>query len=199
METGVIFYEVKDLYIYEDPVYHGYYILSVEPCMRFYALQNRPFQHPLYSPLFDPDDPYDFSLSWLHPDAPGHPFSDVPRHPILVQPLNEAAPEPNIPDELELAGDYVPMIPPVWDFPPEPIPDFPQPDESALPDDGVAPIYANGPILANGFVHSDSRVSGGSEGIAVAADNEEKEDTEIEIEQDEEMDEPHDDSPNGHV
>ena len=88
---------------------------------------------------------------------------------------------------------------PKWDFPPEPIPDFPQPDEPALPDDGVAPIYANGPVLANGFVHSDSSVSGGSEGIAVVADDEEEEDPEIEIEQDEEMDEPHGDSLNGHV
>ena len=113
--------------------------------------------------------------------------------------MNEAVPEPIIPDEPELADDYVPVIPPEWDFPPEPIPDFPQPDEPALPDDGVAPIYANEPVLANGFVHSDSSVSGGSEGIAVAADDEEEEDPEIEIEQDEKMDEPHGDSSNGHV
>ena len=43
METGVIFYEVEDLYIYEDPVYYGYYILSAEPRMRRYVLQNCPF------------------------------------------------------------------------------------------------------------------------------------------------------------
>ncbi|QHN93903.1 uncharacterized protein DS421_17g596680 [Arachis hypogaea] len=99
----------------------------------------------------------------------------------------------------KLAGDYVPVIPPEWDFPPEPIPDFSQPDEPALPDGEVAPVYANGPVLANDFIHSDSSVFGGSEGIVVAADDEEKEDPEIEIEQDEEMDEPHGDSPNGHV
>ena len=91
------------------------------------------------------------------------------------------------------------MIPPEWDFPLEPIPAFPQPDEPALLVGGVAPIYANGPVLANSFVHSDSSVSGGFEGIVVAADDEEKEDPEIDIEQDEEMDEPHGDSPNGHV
>ena len=113
--------------------------------------------------------------------------------------MNEAVPEPIIPDEPELADDYVPVIPPEWDFPPEPIPDFPQPDEPALPDGGVAPINTNEPVLANGFVHSDSIASGGSEGIAVVVDEEEEEDPEIEIEQDEEMDEPHDDSPNGHV
>ena len=54
-------------------------------------------------------------------------------------------------------------------------------------------------MLANGFVHSDSSVSGGSEGIVVAAGDEEEEDPEIEIEQDEEMDEPHGDSLTGHV
>ena len=199
MDSGVIFYEVEDLYIYEVPVYYGYYILSAELHMRRYALQNRPFQHPLYSPLFDPDDPYDFPLSWLHPDAPGHPFPDDHRHSTPAQPLNEVVPEPIIPDDPELAGDYVPVIPPEWDFPPEPIPDFPQPAEPTLPDDGVAPIYANRPVLVNGFVHSDSSVSGGSEDIVAAVDDEEEEDPEIEIEQDEEMDEPHGDSPNGHV
>ncbi|QHO07386.1 uncharacterized protein DS421_14g463210 [Arachis hypogaea] len=173
--------------------------MGLEPRIRRYALPNQAFQHPLSSPYFDPDAPYDFPLSWLHPDAPGHPFPDGPEHPILVQPLNEAAREPNIPDELKLADDYIPVIPLEWDFSPEPIPDFPQPDKPALPDDGVAPIYVNGPVLANGFVHSDSRVSGGSEGIAVAADDEEEEDPEIDIEQDEEMDEPHGDSPNGHM
>ncbi|XP_057734354.1 uncharacterized protein LOC130949725 [Arachis stenosperma] len=117
----------------------------------------------------------------LHSYAPVHPFPDDPEHPILAQPLNEVEPEPIILDEPRLAGDYVP------------------PDETALPDGGVAPIYANRPVLANGFVHSDSSVSGGFEGLAVAADDEEEEDPKIQIEQDEEMDEPHGDSPNGHV
>ncbi|QHO20151.1 uncharacterized protein DS421_11g335370 [Arachis hypogaea] len=199
METGMIFHEFEDPYIYEDPVYYGYYILSAEPPMRRYVLQNCPFQHPLSSLHFDPDAPYDFSLSWLHPDAPVHPFPDDPEHPIPAQPLNVVEPEPIIPDDPELAGDYVPVIPPEWDFSPKPIPDFPQPEEPALPDSGVAPIYANGPVLANGFVHSDSSVFGGSEGMAVAADDEEEEDPKIEIEQDEEMDEPHGDSSNSHV
>ncbi|QHN77833.1 uncharacterized protein DS421_19g656260 [Arachis hypogaea] len=199
METGVIFYEFEDPYVYEDPVHHSYFIMGLEPRIRQYALPNRAFQHPLSSLHFDPDALYDFPLSWLHPDAPGHPFPDDPEHPIPAQPLNEAVPEPIIPDEPELADDYVPVIPPEWDFPPEPIPDFPQPDEPALPDGGVAPIYANGPVLANGFVHSDSSISGGSEDIVAAVDDKEEEDPEIEIEQDEEMDEPHGDSPNGHV
>nr|XP_025608095.1 uncharacterized protein LOC112701568 [Arachis hypogaea] len=56
------------------------------------------------------------------------------------------------------------------------------PDEPALPDGGVAPIYANGHRLSNDFVHSDSSVSGGSEGLAVVADDEEEEDPEIKIE-----------------
>ncbi|QHN86272.1 uncharacterized protein DS421_16g544680 [Arachis hypogaea] len=195
----MIFYEFEDRYVYEDPVYYGYYILSAEPRMRRYVLQNCPFQHPLSTLLFDPDAPYDFSLSWLLPDAPVHPFPDGPEHPILAQPLNVVEPEPIISGESDSAGDYVPVIPPEWDFSPEPIPDFPQPAELTLPDDGVAPIYENGPVLANGFVHSDNGASSGSEGIVVATDDEKEKDPEIEIEQDEKVDEPHGDSLNGHV
>ena len=121
----MIFYEFEDPYVYEDPVHHSYFIMGLEPRIRRYALPNRAFQHPLSSPHFDPDAPYDFPLSWLHPDAPGHPFPDDPEHPIPAQPLNEVKPEPIIPDEPELAGDYVPVIPPEWNFPPEPIPAFP--------------------------------------------------------------------------
>ncbi|POO76390.1 hypothetical protein C1T30_43475, partial [Bacillus sp. MBGLi97] len=81
------------------------------------------------------------------------------------------APESNISDELELAGDFVSVILSEWDFFSEPISDFLQSDELALSDDEVASIFVNGSVFANGFVHSDSRVSGGSEGIAVAADD----------------------------
>ncbi|KAL4299906.1 hypothetical protein AHAS_Ahas17G0147700 [Arachis hypogaea] len=93
METGVLFYEVEHPFIYENPTFGSYYIYCREPCIRLYILRDRPFLHLLDSPDFDLDMSYDFSLSWLHPDAPGHPFS---RPPIPAQPLNQAAPEPDV-------------------------------------------------------------------------------------------------------
>ncbi|KAL4315254.1 hypothetical protein AHAS_Ahas15G0166700 [Arachis hypogaea] len=86
--------------------------MGVEPRIRNYVLRYRPFQHPLNNPLFYPDAPYEFPLSWLHPDAPVYPFPDSHAHLIPAQPLNQAALDPIVPEEPELVGDYVHVIPP---------------------------------------------------------------------------------------
>ncbi|KAL4359257.1 hypothetical protein AHAS_Ahas08G0059300 [Arachis hypogaea] len=54
-----------------------------------------PFSHPIDTPQFNPDMPYEFPLQWLHPDTPFHRFYDGPvphQHPD--QPANQADPEP---------------------------------------------------------------------------------------------------------
>ncbi|KAL4393795.1 hypothetical protein AHAS_Ahas02G0087700 [Arachis hypogaea] len=60
-------------------------------------MRDHPFQHPLNSPNFDLDAPYEFPLSWLHPDVPGHPFPNGP-YLFLTQSMNQAALEPNLMD-----------------------------------------------------------------------------------------------------
>ncbi|KAL4371624.1 hypothetical protein AHAS_Ahas06G0184400 [Arachis hypogaea] len=44
-----------------------------------YILRDHPFRHPIDTPQFNPDMPYEFPLQWLHPDAPFHPFHDGPK------------------------------------------------------------------------------------------------------------------------
>ncbi|KAL4316736.1 hypothetical protein AHAS_Ahas15G0314900 [Arachis hypogaea] len=61
-----------------------------------YVLRDHPFQHPINTPLFNSDMPYEFPLAWLHPDAPHHPFHDGLRlHHYPVQLEDHVAPEPN--------------------------------------------------------------------------------------------------------
>nr|XP_025685082.1 uncharacterized protein LOC112785875 [Arachis hypogaea] len=60
-----------------------------------YILRDHPFHHPIDTPQFNPDMPYEFPLQWLHPDAPFHLFHDGPvphQHPD--QPADQADPEP---------------------------------------------------------------------------------------------------------
>ncbi|KAL4276066.1 hypothetical protein AHAS_Ahas20G0170000 [Arachis hypogaea] len=62
---------------------------------RMYILRDHPFHHPIDTPQFNPDMPYEFPLQWLHPDAPFHLFHDGPvphQHPD--QPADQADPEP---------------------------------------------------------------------------------------------------------
>ncbi|KAL4329879.1 hypothetical protein AHAS_Ahas13G0344200 [Arachis hypogaea] len=59
-----------------------------------YGLCDNPFRHPINTPLFNPDMPYEFLLAWLHPDAPHHPFHDGPgHHHHPVQPKDHVVPE----------------------------------------------------------------------------------------------------------
>ncbi|QHO52113.1 uncharacterized protein DS421_2g36770 [Arachis hypogaea] len=84
METGIIFYEMDPPYIYEDIVQHRFYVVATEIRTRMYILRDHHFHHPIDTPQFNPDMPYEFLLQWLHPDAPFHPFHDGPvphQHP----------------------------------------------------------------------------------------------------------------------
>ncbi|KAL4316938.1 hypothetical protein AHAS_Ahas15G0335100 [Arachis hypogaea] len=74
MDTGVIFYELEQPYVYEDPVLHIFYVVAAKPRVCKYVVKDHPFQHSLASTLFDLDAPYDFPLSWLHPDSIHYPF-----------------------------------------------------------------------------------------------------------------------------
>ncbi|KAL4343925.1 hypothetical protein AHAS_Ahas11G0127100 [Arachis hypogaea] len=51
---------------------------GVEIRTRIYILRDHPFSHSINTPQFNLDMPYEFSLQWLHPDAPFHPFHDGP-------------------------------------------------------------------------------------------------------------------------
>ncbi|KAL4357507.1 hypothetical protein AHAS_Ahas09G0193600 [Arachis hypogaea] len=84
METGVIFYELDYPYIYEDSMNRNFYVVVAEPRVRIYVLHNHSFQHPINTSHFNPDAPYGFSLSWLHPDAAHHPFPNGPIHHLGV-------------------------------------------------------------------------------------------------------------------
>ncbi|KAL4329125.1 hypothetical protein AHAS_Ahas13G0268800 [Arachis hypogaea] len=76
-----------------------------------YVMCDYPFCHPINSPHFNLDMPYEFPLHWLHPDAPFHPFHDGPvsQHPDQPEeqvdpepePMEEHLPEP-IPEEVIL-------------------------------------------------------------------------------------------------
>ncbi|KAL4371797.1 hypothetical protein AHAS_Ahas06G0201700 [Arachis hypogaea] len=94
METGVLFYETDPPYIYEDIVQHRVYVVAAEIRTRMYILCYHPFRHPVNTPHFNPDMPYEFLLHWLHPDALLHPFHDglVP-HQYPDQPTDQVDPE----------------------------------------------------------------------------------------------------------
>ncbi|KAL4274755.1 hypothetical protein AHAS_Ahas20G0038900 [Arachis hypogaea] len=65
-----------------------------------YVLHDHPFRHPINTPLFNPDMPYEFPLAWLHPDAPHHLFYDglgLHHHP--VQPEDHVVSEPDTVEE----------------------------------------------------------------------------------------------------
>ncbi|KAL4373598.1 hypothetical protein AHAS_Ahas05G0097800 [Arachis hypogaea] len=182
IETGILFYEVDQPYIYEDPVFHSCYTLTTEPRMRLYVLCDHPFQHLLVSPSFDPDAPYEFSLSWLYPDAPGYPFPDGPGHPHPAQPVNQATPKPADFAEPILVNDYIPAISLEWDFSPEPIvPDAQLDNQLGLPKKVVAPIYVNGYVLTISRVSSDNSATTGN--IMVIPDDDEEENPEMDFEQ----------------
>nr|XP_029149667.1 protein EARLY FLOWERING 5-like [Arachis hypogaea] len=96
MDTGVLFYEIDPPYINEDPVRGEYYIYCAVPRIRNYVVRGIPFQYPIRTAYFNPDAPYDFPLSWLHPGGPGipHPEEQMPPPPDHPPP-----PEPPLPDE----------------------------------------------------------------------------------------------------
>nr|XP_025652456.1 formin-like protein 14 [Arachis hypogaea] len=102
------------------------------PHIRNYVVHGRPFQYLISTPYFDPDAPYNFPLSWLHPSGPGipHPEEQIPLSPdyppppepplphklIPAQPIHEAPPAPFVLDEWGVS-----MLPPELDPLPEPI------------------------------------------------------------------------------
>ncbi|XP_016178282.1 sulfated surface glycoprotein 185-like [Arachis ipaensis] len=132
MDTGVLFYEIDPPYIHEDPVRGEYYIYCAVPRIHNYVVRGRPFQYPIRTAYFNPDAPYDFPLSWLHPGGPGisHPEEQMPPppdyppppepplpdEPIPAQHIHEAPPAPFVLDEWG-----VPVLPPELDPLPEPI------------------------------------------------------------------------------
>ncbi|KAL4381796.1 uncharacterized protein DS421_4g126330 [Arachis hypogaea] len=118
MDTRVIFYEMDPPYIYEDIVHHKFYVVAADFRTRMYILRDHPFRHPIDTPQFNPDMPYEFPLQWLHPDAPFHPFHDGPvphQHPD--QPADQADPEPE-PEPME---EHFPKPVPEEDIPVEQI------------------------------------------------------------------------------
>ncbi|KAL4343927.1 hypothetical protein AHAS_Ahas11G0127300 [Arachis hypogaea] len=56
-----------------------------------YIVRDYPFQHSLASPLFDPDAPYAFPLSWLHPNSVHHLFDFMNGGPVPAQQDGQAA------------------------------------------------------------------------------------------------------------
>ncbi|RYQ84783.1 hypothetical protein Ahy_B10g104262 isoform A [Arachis hypogaea] len=69
--------------------------VAAEIRTHMYILRDHPFHHPIDTPQFNPDMSYEFSLQWLHPDAPFHPFHDGPvPHQHSDQPADQADPEP---------------------------------------------------------------------------------------------------------
>ncbi|QHN92969.1 uncharacterized protein DS421_17g588620 [Arachis hypogaea] len=98
METGVIFYEMDPPYIYEDIVHHRFYVVAAKIRTRMYILRDHPFHHPIDTPQFNPDMPYEFPLQWLHPDAPFNPFHDGPpvlEEDIPVEQISVSSSEPS--------------------------------------------------------------------------------------------------------
>ncbi|KAL4357107.1 hypothetical protein AHAS_Ahas09G0153600 [Arachis hypogaea] len=59
-----------------------------------YILRDHPFSHPIDTPQFNLDMPYEFPLQWLHPDAPFHPFHDGPED-IPVEQISVSSSEPS--------------------------------------------------------------------------------------------------------
>nr|XP_025678364.1 leucine-rich repeat extensin-like protein 3 [Arachis hypogaea] len=124
--------EIDLPYIHKNPVRGEYYIYCAVPRIRNYVVHGRPFQYPIRTAYFNPDAPYDFPLSWLHPGGPGipHPKEQMPPPPdyrpppepplpdgpIPAQPIREAPPAPFVLDEWG-----VPVSPPELDPLPEPI------------------------------------------------------------------------------
>ncbi|KAL4365557.1 hypothetical protein AHAS_Ahas07G0118000 [Arachis hypogaea] len=81
------------------------------------TFRDHPIQYPLVSPLFDPDAPYAFLLSWLHPDSVHHPFDHMHGGLVLAQQDGQVVPEPG-----PVVDDYIPESPPVGlDITPEAI------------------------------------------------------------------------------
>ncbi|KAL4365361.1 hypothetical protein AHAS_Ahas07G0098400 [Arachis hypogaea] len=64
-----------------------------------YILRDHPFHHPIDTPQFNPDMPYEFPLQWLHPDAPFHPFCDG-LEDIPVEQISVSSSEPSFEEPL---------------------------------------------------------------------------------------------------
>ncbi|KAL4316019.1 hypothetical protein AHAS_Ahas15G0243200 [Arachis hypogaea] len=97
METGVIFFEMDPPYIYEDIVQHRFYVVGAEIRTRMYILRIHLFSHPIDTPQFNPDMPYEFLLQWLRLDALFHLFHDKPmlhQHPDQLADQVDPEPEP---------------------------------------------------------------------------------------------------------
>ncbi|QHO49274.1 Calcium-transporting ATPase 8, plasma membrane-type [Arachis hypogaea] len=106
MEMGVILYELKQPYVYKKHILRNFYVVAAEPRIRKYIVRDNPFQHLLASPLFDPDAPYAFLLSWLHPDSVHHPFDHMHGGPILAQQDGQAVPKSDL-----IVDDYILVSP----------------------------------------------------------------------------------------
>ncbi|KAL4356462.1 hypothetical protein AHAS_Ahas09G0089100 [Arachis hypogaea] len=103
-------------YIYEDIVQHRFAVVGAEIKTRMYILHDHLFSHPINTLQFNPDMPYEFSLQWIHPDAPFHPFHDGPMpNQYPDQPADQVDPEP------EPIEEHIPEPVPEEDIPVEQI------------------------------------------------------------------------------
>ncbi|KAL4285774.1 hypothetical protein AHAS_Ahas19G0019800 [Arachis hypogaea] len=96
----------------KDPALYSFYVVAAESRVRMYVVRDHPFQHSLASPLFDPDAPYAFPLSWLYPDFVHHPFDFMHGGLVLAQQDGQAVPEPE-PEPDSIIDDPIPEFPPV--------------------------------------------------------------------------------------
>ncbi|KAL4315223.1 hypothetical protein AHAS_Ahas15G0163600 [Arachis hypogaea] len=104
METGVIFYEIEQPYVYNDPVFHSFYLVAAKPRVHKYLVRDNPFQHSLASPIFDPNAPFGYvdrvafySLLW--------PFAVEPTGTSIVASGQPSAVEQISPGDTASAGN----------------------------------------------------------------------------------------------
>ncbi|XP_016206545.1 leucine-rich repeat extensin-like protein 6 [Arachis ipaensis] len=188
MDTGVLFYKIDPPYIHEDPVRGEYYIYCAVPHIRNYVVRGRSFQYPIRTAYFNPDAPYDFPLSWLHPGGPGipHPEEQMPPppdyppppeppladEPIPTQHIHEAPPAPFVLDEWG-----VPVLPPELDPLLEPIepPVFDEQQGHEYDQIMEAPPPSPDCLLFSSYPFMVPVASSGSSAITLAEEEDEEE------------------------
>ena len=77
MTSGILFFEFDWPATFEDPE-RGCTVVWGGPRTLIYMFHDRLFSQPLHSPLFDPDHPYDFPLSTIHPGEGPLPYPATP-------------------------------------------------------------------------------------------------------------------------
>ena len=103
--------------------------MSSEPRTRFYFFQSRPFTHPLNSPLFDPDHPYEFPLSSIPLNEETYlqpPFPIGQETSVMSSPTLHSSSEYNgIVDIMETSDSSTPYYEPLGESFSEPLPQPP--------------------------------------------------------------------------